>query len=80
MEQVYQMIEEYIHFYNHSCFQEKWNGLSSMEYREKAANRYTPFIVQLKGVMRTYFIFAPLYIPLKEYYLFAPRRSGTPLR
>ena len=48
MEQVYQMIEEYIHFYNHSCFQEKWNGLSSMEYREKAANRYTPFIVQLR--------------------------------
>ncbi|OQP01021.1 IS3 family transposase [Geobacillus sp. 44B] len=45
MEQVYQMIEEYIHFYNHSCFQEKWNGLSSMEYREKAANGYTPLLL-----------------------------------
>ncbi|KYD14267.1 hypothetical protein B4119_1432 [Parageobacillus caldoxylosilyticus] len=37
IEQAYQAIEQYIHFYNHSRFQEKQNGLSSVEYREKAA-------------------------------------------
>ncbi|MBE2909102.1 IS3 family transposase [Anoxybacillus flavithermus] len=33
----YQAIQEYIHFYNHSRFQEKFNGLSPIEYREKTA-------------------------------------------
>jgi len=37
IEQAYQAIQEYIHFYNHSRFQEKLNGLSPIEYREKAA-------------------------------------------
>nr|WP_162139912.1 IS3 family transposase [Bacillus methanolicus] len=32
-----QAIQEYIHFCNHSRFQEKLNGLSPIEYREKAA-------------------------------------------
>lgn len=36
IEQAYQAIQEYIHFYNHSRFQEKLNGLSPIEYREKA--------------------------------------------
>ncbi|WP_407649748.1 IS3 family transposase [Thermaerobacillus caldiproteolyticus] len=30
-------IQEYIHFDNHSRFQEKLNSLSPIEYREKAA-------------------------------------------
>ncbi len=37
IEQAYQAIQEYIHFYNHSRFQEKLNGLSPIEYREKTA-------------------------------------------
>ena len=37
IEQAYQAIQEYIHFYNHSRFQEKFNGLSPIEYREKTA-------------------------------------------
>jgi putative transposase len=37
IEQAYQAMEEYIRFYNHSRFQEKRNGLSPVEYREKAA-------------------------------------------
>jgi putative transposase len=37
IEQAYQTIEKYIYFYNHSRFQEKLNGLSPVEYREKAA-------------------------------------------
>jgi putative transposase len=37
IKQVHQAIEEYIYFYNHSRFQEKLNGLSPIEYREKAA-------------------------------------------
>ncbi|WP_409993887.1 IS3 family transposase [Saccharococcus caldoxylosilyticus] len=49
MEQVYQMIKEYIHFYNHSCFQEKWNGLSSMGISRKGRKWiYSSFIVQLR--------------------------------
>lgn len=36
-EQAYQAIEEYVQFYNHDRFQEKFNGLSPIEYREKAA-------------------------------------------
>lgn len=35
IKQAYQTIEEYIYFYNHSRFQEKLNGLSPVEYREK---------------------------------------------
>ncbi len=51
MEQAHQAMEEYIHFYNHSRFQEKRNGLSPVEYREKAAASYTLFfIVYLTGV------------------------------
>ncbi|MFB7142947.1 IS3 family transposase, partial [Gottfriedia sp. NPDC056225] len=30
-------IHEYIHFYNNDRFQEKFNDLSPIEYREKAA-------------------------------------------
>jgi putative transposase len=37
IKQAHQAIEEYIYFYNHSRFQEKLNGLSPIEYREKAA-------------------------------------------
>ncbi len=37
IEQAYQAIQEYIHFYNHNRFQEKFNGLSPIEYREKTA-------------------------------------------
>ncbi|EID42371.1 hypothetical protein B4168_3511 [Anoxybacillus flavithermus] len=37
IKQAHQAIEEYIDFYNHSRFQEKLNGLSPIEYREKAA-------------------------------------------
>jgi len=37
MGEAFQAIQEYIDFYNHSRFQEKLNGLSSIEYREKAA-------------------------------------------
>ncbi|QNU39586.1 IS3 family transposase [Geobacillus sp. 44B] len=37
IEQSYQAIQEYIHFYIHNRFPEKLNGLSPMEYREKAA-------------------------------------------
>ncbi|WP_147629115.1 IS3 family transposase, partial [Oceanobacillus massiliensis] len=36
-EQAKQMITEYIHFYNTERLQEKHNGLSPIEYREKAA-------------------------------------------
>ncbi|MFC8563662.1 IS3 family transposase, partial [Peribacillus frigoritolerans] len=31
-------IQEYIEFYNTARFQEKFNGLSPIEYREKAAS------------------------------------------
>ncbi|KAF0816895.1 Mobile element protein [Bacillus sp. ZZV12-4809] len=37
IEQAYLAIEEYINFYNNERFQEKFNGLSPIEYREKAA-------------------------------------------
>ncbi|KIV55517.1 transposase, partial [Aneurinibacillus migulanus] len=30
-------IDEYIHFYNYDRYQKRLNGLSSMEYRAKAA-------------------------------------------
>jgi Integrase core domain len=51
IEQAYQAIQEYIHFYNHSRFQEKCNGLSPIEYREKTAAYYTLFfIVYLTGL------------------------------
>jgi transposase InsO family protein len=36
-EQAYLAIQEYIEFYNTARFQEKFNGLSPIEYREKAA-------------------------------------------
>ena len=36
-EQAYQAIDEYMDFYNHERFQERFNGLSPIEYREKAA-------------------------------------------
>jgi len=36
VEQAYQAILEYVQFYNHNRFQEKFNGLSPIEYREKA--------------------------------------------
>jgi transposase InsO family protein len=35
--EAHQAIQAYIHFYNYSRFQEKFNGLSPIEYREKAA-------------------------------------------
>ncbi|TYR80815.1 IS3 family transposase [Priestia megaterium] len=35
-EHAYQAINEYMDFYNHERFQEKFNGLSPIEYREKA--------------------------------------------
>jgi putative transposase len=37
IEHVYQDIREFICFYNYSRFQEKFYGLSSIEYQEKAA-------------------------------------------
>jgi putative transposase len=37
LKEVYQAIYEYIHYYNHSRFQEKFNGLSPVGFREKAA-------------------------------------------
>ncbi|MCM3677016.1 IS3 family transposase [Peribacillus simplex] len=36
-EEAYVVIQEYIEFYNTDRFQEKFNGLSPIEYREKAA-------------------------------------------
>ncbi|WP_430187942.1 IS3 family transposase [Peribacillus frigoritolerans] len=36
-EQTYIAIQEYIDFYNTDCFQERFNGLPPVEYREKAA-------------------------------------------
>jgi hypothetical protein len=45
IEQAHQAMERYIHFYNHSRFQEKRNGLSLFEYREKAAASYTLFLL-----------------------------------
>ncbi|MCF6409120.1 IS3 family transposase, partial [Pseudalkalibacillus salsuginis] len=36
-EEALQAIQEYIDFYNNDRFQEKFNGLSPIEYREKAA-------------------------------------------
>lgn len=36
-EETYKYIEEYIRFYNYDRFQEKFNGLSPIEYREKTA-------------------------------------------
>jgi hypothetical protein len=44
-------MKEYIRFCNRSRFQEKRNGLSPIEYREKAEASYTLFfIVYLTGV------------------------------
>lgn len=37
IDQAYRVIKEYIDFYNKDRFQEKFNGLSPIEYREKAA-------------------------------------------
>ncbi|KAF0817512.1 Mobile element protein [Bacillus sp. ZZV12-4809] len=37
IEQAYLAIKQYIDFYNTERFQEKFNGLSPIEYREKAA-------------------------------------------
>lgn len=37
MDEAYKVIKEYIDFYNLDRFQEKFNGLSPIEYREKAA-------------------------------------------
>jgi putative transposase len=37
IDQAYRAIKEYIDFYNKDRFQEKFNGLSPIEYREKAA-------------------------------------------
>jgi transposase InsO family protein len=36
-EQAYKAIQQYINFYNYERFQEKYNGLSPVEFREKAA-------------------------------------------
>src|SRR5699024_1535101 len=36
-EDLLQAIDEYIYFYNHERLQEKFNGLSPMEFRTKAA-------------------------------------------
>ncbi|MCM3677255.1 IS3 family transposase, partial [Peribacillus simplex] len=36
-EEAYVVNQEYIEFYNTDRFQEKFNGLSPIEYREKAA-------------------------------------------
>ncbi|MEY9866736.1 transposase InsO family protein [Peribacillus sp. B2I2] len=36
-EQAYIAIQEYIDFYNTDRFQERFNGLSPIEYQEKAA-------------------------------------------
>lgn len=36
-EQLIQIVEEYIHFYNHERFQKKLNNLSPVEFRTKAA-------------------------------------------
>ncbi len=37
LEEAYQAVQEYIEFYNKERFQEKFKGLSPIEYREKAA-------------------------------------------
>ena len=37
IEQAYKAIKEYIEFYNYDRSQEKFNRLSPVEYREKAA-------------------------------------------
>jgi putative transposase len=37
IDQAYRAIKKYIDFYNKDRFQEKFNGLSPIEYREKAA-------------------------------------------
>lgn len=38
-------IDEYIHFYNHKRLQKRLNGLSSIEYRTKAASLRFIFII-----------------------------------
>ena len=37
IEELYNAINHYIHFYNHNKYQKRLNGLSPMEYRAKAA-------------------------------------------
>lgn len=32
-----QSIDDYIHFYNHDCYQKRLNGLSPLEFRTQAA-------------------------------------------
>jgi hypothetical protein len=51
IEHAYQVIQEYIHFYNQSRFQEKLNVLSPIGYREKVAEKYTLFHCLLDRVM-----------------------------
>jgi putative transposase len=51
IEQAYQAVEEYIHFCNHIRFQEKLNGLSSVEYRAKTELNILFFQCLLDRVM-----------------------------